>query len=150
MWCKAVGDLPTAAAPLHGVIAGRLVRRLCQNCRVGYQPSADMLKKLGLPADKVPQLFKKGGQVLIKNKPETCPVCAGIGYIGQEGVFEAYLLGKTERELIKSGNLAALRAEFRKGGAPTIQQAALLKAVEGLTSIEEIMRVTASAEAAKK
>lgn len=149
-WCKLVGSLPTAAEPLHGVIAGRLLRKLCQNCRVGYAPSADMLKKLGLPADKVPQLFKKGGQVLIKNKPETCPVCGGIGYLGQEGVFEAYLLGKTERELIKSGNLAALRAEFRKRGAPTIQQAALLKAVEGITSIEEIMRVTASAEGTKK
>ncbi len=149
-WCKAVGDLPTAAAPLHGVIAGRLVRKLCQNCRVGYAPSGDMLKKLGLPADKVPQLFKKGGQVLIKNKPETCPVCNGIGYIGQEGIFEAYLLGAAERELIKSGNLAALRAEFRKRGVPTLQQAALLKAVEGVTSIEEIMRVTASGESKKK
>ena len=73
-WCKTVGSLPTAAEPLHGVIAGRLLRKLCQNCRVGYAPSADMLKKLGLPSDKVPQLFKKGGQVLIKNKPETCPV----------------------------------------------------------------------------
>ncbi|VAX36001.1 hypothetical protein MNBD_PLANCTO03-2083 [hydrothermal vent metagenome] len=149
-WCKAVGDLPTAAEPLHGVIAGRLVRKLCQNCRVGYAPSGDMLKKLGLPADKVPQLFKKGGQVLIKNKPETCPVCSGIGYIGQEGIFEAYLLGPTDRELIKSGNLAALRAEFRKRGTPTLQQAALLKAVEGITSIEEIMRVTASGETTKK
>lgn len=149
-WCKAVGNLSTAAEPLHGVIAGRLVRRLCQNCRVGYQPSADMLKKLGLPADKVPQLFKKGGQVLIKNKPETCPVCGGIGYIGQDGIYEAYLLGAAERELIKSGNLAALRAEFRKRGAPTLQQAALLKAVEGVTSIEEIMRVTATSESGKK
>jgi type II secretory ATPase GspE/PulE/Tfp pilus assembly ATPase PilB-like protein len=149
-WCKAVGDLPTAAEPLHGVIAGRLVRKLCQNCRVGYTPSPDMLKKLGLPADKVPQLFKKGGQVLIKNKPETCPMCNGVGYLGQEGILEAYILGATERELIKSGNLAALRSEFRKRGVPTIQQSALLKAVEGITSIEEIMRVTASGEGAKK
>ncbi len=148
-WCKTVGELPMAAAPLHGVISGRLVRCLCQNCRVSYTPSADMLKKLGLPADKVPQLFKKGGQVLIKNKPETCPVCNGIGYLGQTGVFEAYPLEPAERELIKSGNLAALRSEFRKRGAPTIQQAALLKAVEGVTSIEEIMRITAAAETPK-
>ncbi|MCC7389977.1 MAG: Flp pilus assembly complex ATPase component TadA [Phycisphaerales bacterium] len=148
-WCKTVGELPMAAAPLHGVISARLVRCLCQNCRVSYTPSADMLKKLGLPSDKVPQLFKKGGQVLIKNKPETCPVCNGIGYIGQTGVFEAYPLGPAERELIKSGNLAALRSEFRKRGAPTIQQAALLKAVEGVTSIEEIMRITAAAETPK-
>ncbi len=148
-WCKAVGDLPAAAEALHGVISGTLVRKLCQNCRVGYTPSADMLKKLGLPADKVPQLFKKGGQVLIKNKPETCPMCNGGGYFGQEGVFEVFPLGAAERELVKSGNLAALRAEFRKRGYPTIQQAALLKAVEGITSIEEIMRVTSSGESKK-
>ncbi|MDQ7012497.1 MAG: ATPase, T2SS/T4P/T4SS family [Planctomycetota bacterium] len=148
-WCKAVGDLPAASEALHGVISGTLVRKLCQNCRVGYTPSADMLKKLGLPADKVPQLFKKGGQVLIKNKPETCPMCNGGGYFGQEGVFEVFPLGAAERELVKSGNLAALRAEFRKRGYPTIQQAALLKAVEGITSIEEIMRVTSSGESKK-
>ncbi len=143
-WCKIVGNVQSAGEPLHGVIAGRLVRRLCPNCRVGYTPSADMLKKLGLPGDKVPQLFKKGGQVLIKNKPETCPACSGGGYLGLEGIFEVFPIGAPERELIKSGNLAALRAEFRKRGLPTLQQAALLKAVEGVTSIEEVMRVTAS------
>lgn len=103
-----------------------------------------MLKKLGLPGDRVQQLFKKGGQVLIKNKPETCPMCGGVGYFGQEGLLEVFPIGSAERELIKSGNLAALRAEFRKRGHLTIQQAALMKAVEGITSIEEIMRVTAS------
>lgn len=149
-WCKAVGDLQQAGDALHGVVAGRLVRKLCQNCKVGYAPSADMLKKLGLPADRVKQLYKKGGQVLIKNKPETCPMCDGNGYFGQEGIFEVYPLGPTERELIKSGNLAALRAELRKRQLPTIQQAAMRKAVEGVTSIEEIMRVTASGASKKK
>lgn len=71
-------------------------------------------------------------------------MCGGGGYVGQEGIFEVFPLGAAERELVKSGNLAALRAEFRKQGHPTIQQAALLKAVEGITSIEEIMRVTAT------
>src|SRR5262249_37380021 len=116
--------------------------KLCINCRVGYQPSADMLKKLGVPADKPRQLFKKGGQVLIKNKPEVCPVCRGIGYIGQEGIFEVYSMGKAERELIRAGNWQGLRAEFRKRGLPTVQQAALKKALDGVTSVEELLRVT--------
>jgi type II secretory ATPase GspE/PulE/Tfp pilus assembly ATPase PilB-like protein len=149
-WCKAVGDLPAAAEPLHGVISGMLVRKLCPNCRVGYTPSPDMLKKLGLTSEKVPQLFKKGGQVLIKNKPETCPMCDGIGYFTQEGIFEVFPIGAAERELIKAGNLAALRAEFKKRGYPTIQQAALLKAVEGITSIEEVMRVTSAGDSRKR
>src|SRR6185503_9210606 len=85
-WVKAVGDAKAAGACLHGVIAQKLLRRLCPNCRVGYPPSAEMLKKLGIPEGKVQQLFKKGGQVLIKNKPEICPVCHGVGYQGQTAV----------------------------------------------------------------
>lgn len=141
-WVKAVGDPDQAAKALHGVMAQKLLRKLCINCRVGYQPAPDMLKKLGIPADKPRQLFKKGGQVLIKNKPEVCPVCSGIGYVGQEGIFEVYRIGKAERELIRTGNFAALRAEFRKRGLPTIQQAALKKALDGITSVEELVRVT--------
>lgn len=142
-WVKVVGDPATAAKGLRGVVAGRLLRKLCQNCRVGYPPSPDMLKKLGLPADKIPQLFKKGGQVLIKNKPEVCPVCQGIGYLGQEGIFEVYSLDDEDRSLIAAGNFAGLRASLRKKQLPTLQQAAIRKAVAGTTSVEEVMRVTA-------
>ncbi len=140
-YVKAVGDPDLAAKHLHGVTAQRLVRKLCVNCRVPYQPSPDMLKKLGIPADKAKQLFKKGGQVLIKNKPEICPVCRGIGYVGQEGVFEVFRIGKPERDLIRSGNWNALRAEFRKRGLPTVQQAALAKVLGGITSVEELGRM---------
>jgi len=146
-WVKAVGDADAAAKCLYGVTCQKLLRKLCVNCRVGYTPSADMLKKLGAPGDKSRQLFKKGGQVLIKNKPEICPVCRGIGYVGQEGIFEVYGIGKPERELIKSLNFSGLKAEFRKKQLPTIQQAALKKALEGTTSVEELLRVTAEAPA---
>ncbi|MFM9996474.1 MAG: ATPase, T2SS/T4P/T4SS family [Phycisphaerales bacterium] len=146
VYVKAVGDVELAAKGLRGVLAQKLARKLCVNCRQAYVPSPDMLKKLGLPADKVKQLFKKGGQVLIKgNRPEVCPVCRGIGYTGQEGVFEVFRIGDAERALITAGNFSGLRAEFRKKGLPTIQQAALRKAVEGTTSVEEVLRVTAEA-----
>lgn len=141
-WVKLVGDPEKAAGCLHGVIAGRLLRKLCDNCKTPYQPSADMLKKLGLPADKVPQLFKKGGQVLIRNKPEICTVCAGVGYAGQEGIFEVHPIGAEERSAIAGGNVQELRGLLRKSGLPTMQQAALRKAVDGITSVEEVVRVT--------
>jgi type IV pilus assembly protein PilB len=144
VWCKAVGDLELAAQSLHGVVVERLVRRLCTNCRVPYQPSKEMLAKLGLPADKVQQLFKKGGQVVVKsNKPEICPVCSGVGYYGQIGLFEVYSIGDEERAAIRAGDLNAARAELRKRQLPIMHQAALRRAVEGVTSIEEITRVTA-------
>jgi type II secretory ATPase GspE/PulE/Tfp pilus assembly ATPase PilB-like protein len=144
-WVRAVGDVEAAAKPLHGVLAQKLVRKLCTNCRMAYQPSPDMLKKLGLPADRVKQLFKKGGQVLIKNKPEVCPVCNGVGYVGQEGVFEVYRIGEAERAAIKGKDMSALKAEWRKRNLISISQAALRKALDGVTSVEEVMRITADA-----
>jgi type II secretory ATPase GspE/PulE/Tfp pilus assembly ATPase PilB-like protein len=141
-WVKMVGDQRAAGETLHGVIAGKLLRKLCTNCRVAYPPAPDMLKKLGIPEGKVQQLFKKGGQVLIKNKPEVCPVCAGSGYYGQDGVYEVCLFGKEERDLVAAGNLSGLKAAMRKRNIPTIQQVAIRKAVDGITSVEEVMRIT--------
>jgi type II secretory ATPase GspE/PulE/Tfp pilus assembly ATPase PilB-like protein len=142
-WVKAVGDPKQGAAALHGVVAQRLLRRLCPNCRVAYPPPGEMLKKLGVPEGKVQQLFKKGGQVLIKNKPEVCPMCKGVGYQGQIGVFEVFAINAEEREKIAANDYNGLRAQFRKKGLPTLQQAAIRIAIDGVTSVEEVMRVTA-------
>ncbi|MBX3363338.1 MAG: Flp pilus assembly complex ATPase component TadA [Phycisphaeraceae bacterium] len=148
-WMAAVEDSDKAAKCLHGVVAGKLIRKLCDNCRQAYKPAPDMLKKLGLPPDKVGELFRKGGKVLIKNKEEVCPVCHGLGYAGVTGVYEVFAIGEEERQLAASNNLQGLRAELRKKQLPTIQQVALRRAVEGVTSIEEVMRVTAEAPPAK-
>lgn len=147
-WVKMVGETESAVKPIRAVVNQRLARKLCVNCRVPYQPSPDMLKKLGLPADKIKQLFKKGGQVLIKNKPEICPVCSGVGYIGQEGIFEFVPIGDAERAALRNNDMNAMKVEMRKRNLPTLQQAALKKALDGVTSVEEIMRVTAEAQAA--
>lgn len=140
---KAVGDNELASNALYGAVSHKLMRKLCENCKVPYKPSGEMLSKLGLPAEKVKQLFKKGGQVLIKNKPEECPTCRGTGYHGQIGVFEVYALGQAERDLILSGDLNGVRTSLRKKGLPSMQQVALLRAVEGVTSVEEVTRITA-------
>lgn len=142
-YVKAVGDAELAGKNLRAVVAQRLMRKLCKNCKVPYQPSPDMLKKLGLPADKVPQLFKKGGQVMVKDKPQTCSMCDGGGYFGQEGAFEVFVLEDADRQAIKAQDWNALKLSLRKRNLPTIQQAALRKAIEGTTSVEEVLRVTA-------
>ncbi|MEX0877214.1 MAG: ATPase, T2SS/T4P/T4SS family [Phycisphaerales bacterium] len=148
LYVRAVGDPKLAAKGLKGVIAQRLIRVLCSNCKVAYQPSPEMLKKLGLPVDKVKQLNKKGGQVLIRNKPEICPVCNGVGYQGQTGCFGVFPIEDEERKMIAAENWSGLRTAMRKRSLPSVQQAALRKAVEGLTSIEEVSRI--SADGAKK
>jgi type IV pilus assembly protein PilB len=140
-----VGDNTLAGKAVHGVVVQKLLRRLCSNCRVPYQPQPDTVRKLGLPPDKVKQLFKKGGQVLIKNKPEVCPVCSGAGFTGQLGVFEIYRLGTAAREMLAKGDIKGLAAEFKKRKLPTLQQAALIRATEGVTSVEEVIRISAPA-----
>ncbi|MEM9373467.1 MAG: ATPase, T2SS/T4P/T4SS family [Planctomycetota bacterium] len=150
IYAKAVGDPKLAAEGLKGVIGHRLVRVLCGNCKVAYPPTPEMLKKLGLPGDRVKQLFKKGGQVLVRNKPEVCPVCGGVGYIGQTGVFGVFPIEAEEKALISEGNWSGLRAAMRKRQLPSAQQAALRKAVEGLTSIEEVTRLSGESKSKSK
>jgi type II secretory ATPase GspE/PulE/Tfp pilus assembly ATPase PilB-like protein len=141
-YVRAVGDNALAAKGLRGAVAGRLLRRLCPNCKVEYAPAPDLVKKLTGGETKVERLFKKGGQVLIKNKPEVCPTCGGVGYLGQEGIFEVFPIDDEERELIATGNFPGLKAAFRKRGMPSIAQAAIRKALTGVTSVEEVQRAT--------
>lgn len=147
-WVKAVGDADAAAKCLRGVVAQKLMRKLCLNCRQPYQPTPDVLKKLGLPADKVKQLFKKGGEVLIKNKPEVCPVCQGTGYLQQDGVYEVFRIEQGERDLITQQDWSGVKGELRKRNLPSLNQAALAKAVQGTTSLEEVVRITTEGQAA--
>ncbi|MGQ0628257.1 MAG: ATPase, T2SS/T4P/T4SS family [Phycisphaerales bacterium] len=145
---KTLDDNALAAKGLRGVVCQKLMRKLCTNCRVNYPPTADMLKKMGVSdASKVPTLFKKGGQVLIKNKPEVCPACAGVGFVGQEAIFEVYRFDEEDRAAIADGNLSALKANLKKRAVKSMQQAALIKAIAGVTSVEEVMRVTTAPSA---
>lgn len=144
LYARAVGDQKLAANSLYGVVAQRLVRQLCVNCRTAFQPTPEMLKKLGLPKD-TKQLYRKGGQVLIKDKPQVCPVCQGEGFFGQTGIFEVHSLEAEQRKLIAGNDMTALRATFRQKKQQSMQQAALQHVALGNTSVEEVVRVTQSA-----
>ncbi len=141
-YVQAVAEPELAGKTLRGVVSQKLMRKLCGNCKQAYQPTPDVLKKLGLPADKVKQLFKKGGQVLIKNKPEICPACKGSGYFGAEGVFEVFQLDDACRDRIRAKDFVGLKGELRKRQLPSMQQSALRRAIDGTTSVEEVVRIT--------
>jgi len=146
-WIHTVGDADAAVKGLRGVVSQRVIRKLCTNCRVAYQPTPDMIKRLGLPADRIKQLFKKGGQVMVKNRPETCPVCSGGGYVGLDAAFEVLPIGDAERTLLRAKDLAGFKQEIRKKNLPMIAQAALKKALDGVTSVEEVQRATSDGQA---
>jgi type II secretory ATPase GspE/PulE/Tfp pilus assembly ATPase PilB-like protein len=148
LWTRMVGKEKLAADSLSGVVAQRLIRRLCRNCRVAFQPTPDVLKKLGLPAE-TKQLYRKGGTVMVKDKEETCPACGGEGYLGQVGAFAVHNIGSEERAPIASGDLQALRSAWRQKKQMSIQQAALNHVINGVTSIDEVIRVTQPASKSK-
>ena len=134
---------------LHAIISQRLVRTLCPTCRVAYKPDPEALRKMNLPSDKVSQLYKQTGQVIVRDKPQTCTDCHGIGYRGRVGVFEVMMMDDMARGLIRAGKLDQLRAHLRKNKMLWLQEAALHRAVEGITSISEITRALAKPEASK-
>lgn len=144
-WVSIVGDLKTAASALRVVTNQRLLRTLCPNCKQPYQPSAQQLQKMNLPASKVKQLFGPGGKIQVKNKIEACPVCGGTGYLGQTAAFEVMIVDKETRRLLTAGDLKGALAHARRNKMIYLQEAALSKVLTGETSIEEVARVTATA-----
>ncbi len=149
MFAKGVGKQETAAKVLSGLIGAKLVRRLCNNCKVPFQPKPEDLKKLGLPAE-TKQLHRKGGQVMVKDKPEVCPVCGGTGYFGQVGIYAVHPIGAEERKLIAANELSQLRALLRQKKQQSLQSSGLQQVILGNTSVEEVLRVTAEQAPAQR
>jgi type II secretory ATPase GspE/PulE/Tfp pilus assembly ATPase PilB-like protein len=143
-WVQAVGDRQTAGHAIGAVISQRLLRKLCTTCRIAYQPDPALLKKLNLPMDRVSQLYKHSGQVMIKDEPQPCPDCVGLGYRGRRAVFEVMVLDDQTRGMIAEGQFDQLKSHLRKNRMLYMQEAALNLAAEGVTSVSEISRILAS------
>jgi general secretion pathway protein E len=148
-WVKLVGDVKKATRGLRAVTNQRLVRTLCPNCKQAYAPTPEQLKKLNIPSGRVQQFFRESGKVQVKNKIENCPVCNGIGYLGQTAAFEVMMVDDEARKILSTGDLKAALAHARRNKMMYLQEAALAKVISGETSIQEVIRVTAPAEAAK-
>ena len=108
-----------------------------------------MLKKLGLSPEKVKTLYRHRTHVEVNKKLVPCPESGGTGFVGQIGVFEVYGIGEEERAAIAQGDVNALATAIRKQEMPSIQQAALVRAVEGETSVDEVIRVTVGGQKGK-
>jgi general secretion pathway protein E len=138
-WVKAVGDRKLAAKSITAVIAQRLLRRLCHTCRTPFVPDPAALKKFSLPG-KVEKLYHASGKVMVKDKPQPCPDCMGLGYRGRIGVFEVMILDDKARNYVATGEDDRLRAHLRRQRMLWLQEAALAKVVEGITDIKEVTR----------
>jgi type IV pilus assembly protein PilB len=119
------------SSSLIGVIAQRLVRKLCPRCKEEYSPSPKALMDVGLPPGVV--LWKAVG----------CDECRGTGYKGRTGIYEIMKVDESIQSLILEGASAArIRKEALSKGMTTLRQSGLRKAVDGITSLEEVLQVT--------
>ncbi len=141
-WIKLVEEQDLAFDSLGGVINQRLVRKLCDECKQGYKPNAELLRKFNLPADKIKVLYRPGEVEYDKHgKPIVCEHCQGTGYYGRTGVFETIFLDEKLREAVKkSKNIQDIANHFRRAGMLYMQEQAIRKAAAGVTSINEIIR----------
>ncbi len=149
-WFRSVGDLKQAATPLVTVITGRIMRKLCPECRTPFSPSPDQAKKLGIKDPSI-QLHRQSGRVQIKNKIEECPLCRGTGFFGTVGVYEVMPIDREARKMLAGGDLKAAYTHARRSlGMMLMQEAALRKVARGETSLEEVARVLSPGKAGDK
>mgnify|MGYP006271444817 CR=1 FL=1 len=119
------------SSSLSAVLAQRLVRRLCNECKVSYKPSQSELD----------QLISKNKVTLYK--PIGCPACGGIGYSGRVGIYELMIVDDEMRKLIHE-NMAEhhIRAHAKSKGMRELKEDGMRLVESGITSLEEVMAVT--------
>lgn len=126
-------------ASLNAIVAQRLVRVVCHDCKHETEVAPQVLIDLGVPPKEV------SDYIVYKGKGEGCKTCSGTGYKGRLAVFEVMELTDELKEFILSGasSLEIKREAFRQG-MRTLRQSALQKLKNGITSIEEVVRNTAA------
>ncbi|TMQ21747.1 MAG: type II secretion system protein GspE [Candidatus Rokuibacteriota bacterium] len=121
------------ASVLEAVLAQRLVRRICPACRVPDTPSKADLDALGIEAGPDITLFRGKG----------CEECRGTGYRGRSGIYELFVLDEDARSLIlKRASTRDIRQHAVARGMVTLRMDGWKRACEGVTTVEEILRVT--------
>jgi type IV pilus assembly protein PilB len=129
--------LPTflITATVEGMLAQRLVRRICTNCRTEFTPSPEVAMELGMTPEEVAQkkfFYGKG-----------CDRCNNTGYKGRMGIYELVIMNDALREMIVAeASLDDFRAACRKYGMRTLRETGLKAIHEGMTTIEEVVRET--------
>ncbi|CEQ19489.1 GspE/PulE family protein [Paraclostridium sordellii] len=118
---------------LTGVVSQRLVRKVCENCKISYLAEEGEKKALNYPLDKELILYKGSG----------CDKCNYTGYKGRTGVYEILKITKSVRDLINRGATEAdIQKKAEELGMETMRKDATIKVINGETTIEEMLRVT--------
>jgi type IV pilus assembly protein PilB len=142
-----MGVKPFLLAPaLNTVIGQRLVRILCKKCKEEAPLESDQKEEVEKIIQEMPEKKRKEveGKKMVFYKAVGCKECHGIGFKGRTGLYELLTMSDNMERLVLSGELSELEVEKLavQEGMLTILQDGILKALEGVTSVEEVFRVT--------
>jgi general secretion pathway protein E len=119
-----------------GVLAQRLVRTICPKCKTSYEPDELEIGNIGIKRERLRDglLWRGGG----------CANCAGRGYHGRTGIFELLLVRENIQSLILENvdSNTIKRAAITKNTMSTLREDGARKAIAGITTVEEVLRVT--------
>jgi type IV pilus assembly protein PilB len=122
-------------ATLEAIVAQRLVRKICTNCRAEFEPTEEMLRELALTPEEV------RGRTFFFGKG--CESCNNTGYRGRSGLFEIMHMDDSLRDLIlKQSSTNVISEEARKRGMRTLRDSGLMAIYDGITTIEEVVKAT--------
>jgi type II secretory ATPase GspE/PulE/Tfp pilus assembly ATPase PilB-like protein len=125
----------------------RLIRILCPACREAFKPDEKLLKKLNLPVDRIEHFFRPPTEPVIdkKGKVIVCQSCQGTGYLGRKGVFEILRVDEKVRAMLTEGApLQRIKDHYRRLRTPDMWRAGLQEVYDGVTSLDEVLRVLRS------
>ena len=121
------------AAALNGVLAQRLVRKICPKCKEIYQMSEHMARYVENAGVEPGQIYHGAG----------CDYCRGSGYLGRVGIYELLIIDEQFRDMInKDSSVNNMRRTFHESGRRNLFDDGILKVKQGLTTMEEVLRVT--------
>ncbi len=122
------------SSSILGVLAQRLVRTICPNCRTEYEPTAKALAELGI---------KEGREKIKLWRGKGCNVCKNTGYKGRIGIFELMAMNDRIRELVLTKTASTvIKKAAQEAGMKTLLEDGIRKVMDGKTTIDEVLRVT--------
>ena len=117
------------------ILAQRLIRKICMDCREQIKPPSQLLIDLGIPPDEVKSFTVYKGK--------GCTICNGTGYKGRLGLYEVMTMKEEIKELVLArASASEIKKEAIRSGMKTLRQSGMTKIKDGMTTIEEVLRST--------
>ncbi|MBA3724569.1 MAG: type II secretion system protein GspE, partial [Candidatus Levybacteria bacterium] len=126
------------ASTVNAIVGQRIVRKICQHCKISYQPPNQLLNEMKLSLG---PLFPNKPEVLLY-KGKGCAECGDLGYMGRIGIYEVMPASeKISRLILERTDEPTIEKQAIAEGMITMKQDGYLKVLQGETTIEEVLRV---------